>query len=461
MRRVLGVLLLAGAFTAGYFFRGAGTAKPERTVLYWVDPMHPSYKSDRPGIAPDCGMALEPVYANGAAPAEPKVLYYYDPEQPAYRSGNPGFNPETGNELAPHQEGAPPPGALRVPRRKQQLIGVTYGTVEMTSVARTIHAVGRVTADETRIHHVHAKIEGWIEDVAVGFVGQQVRKGELLFRLYSPHLLAAQQEYLLALRARDELASARREETRRHAAALVEAARRKLELWDLTADQIAELEVTRQARRALAFYSPAHGHVTQRNAFPQHWVKPETELYTIVDYSRVWVIADIYEPEISAIGVGTAAVISLPSLPGRSFPARVSYIQPELDGATRTLKVRLELANPRLTLKPEMYVEVDLRVTGAPRLTAPAEAVLDAGHTRKVFVDQGEGYFEPRTVEVGERVGGRVVILHGLRLGERVVTSGNFLLDAESKLKSAAGAMSAAEAPAGGGGSPPHHHHHD
>jgi RND family efflux transporter MFP subunit len=348
-----------------------------------------------------------------------------------------------------------------VSRRKQQLIGVTYGTVEMTPVARTIHAVGRVAADETRIHHVHAKIEGWIEDVAVGFVGQQVRQGQLLFRLYSPDLLAAQQEYLLALRARDELAGARREETRRHAEALVEAARRKLELWDLTAEQVAELEQTRQARRTLAFYSPAQGYVTQRNAFSNHFVKPDTELYTIVDYSRVWVIADVYESESSAIGVGMAATVRLPYAPGVSLPARVSYLQPELDGATRTLKVRLELANPRLTLKPEMYVEVDLRVTGPPRLTAPAEAVLDAGHTRTVFVDRGEGYFEPRAVEVGERAGGRVVILSGLRAGERVVTSGNFLLDAESKLKSAAGAMTAGEAPPGAGSASSHHHHHD
>jgi Cu(I)/Ag(I) efflux system membrane fusion protein len=461
MKGVLALLLLAGAFTAGYFFRGAGAAKPERKVLYWVDPMHPSYRSDRPGMAPDCGMPLEPVYANGAAPAERRVLYYYDPEQPGYRSENPGFNPETGNELAAHHEGDPPPGALSVPRRKQQLIGVTYGTVEITPVARTIRAVGRVAADETRIHHVHAKIEGWIEDVAVGFVGQQVRKGELLFRLYSPDLLAAQQEYLLALRARDELARARREDTRRHAAALVEAARRKLALWDLTPEQIAELERTRQARRTLDFYSPAQGHVTQRNVFPHHQVKPETELYTIVDYSRVWVLADVYEADIPAVGVGMAATVHLPYAPGGSFPSRVSYVQPELDGATRTLKIRLELANPRLTLKPEMYVEVDLRVTGAPRLTAPAEAVLDAGHTHTVFVDRGEGYFEPRTVEVGERVGGRIVILHGLRPGERVVTSGNFLLDAESKLKSAAGAMSPAEASASGAGSPPHRHDHD
>ncbi|MBK9168102.1 MAG: efflux RND transporter periplasmic adaptor subunit [Bryobacterales bacterium] len=302
MKRAMTALLLMGtAFAAGYFLRGGGEAKQDRKVLYWVDPMHPSYKSDRPGIAPDCGMALEPVYADGAAPEERKAHYYFDPEQPDYRSENPGLNPETGNELVAHYEGDPPPGTFSVPRQKQQLIGVTYGVAEMTPVSHTIRAVGRVVADETRVHHVHTKIEGWIEEVGVDFVGQQVEHGQLLFRLYSPDLLAAQQEYLLALRAREELASAKREETRKHAAALVDAARRRLELWDITGDQIAELESTREARRTLAFYSPAHGHVTQRNAFPHQQVKPEMELYTIVDYSRIWVMADVYEAEAPAI----------------------------------------------------------------------------------------------------------------------------------------------------------------
>ncbi len=377
----------------------------ERKILYWVDPMHPAYKSDKPGTAPDCGMDLVPVY-------------------------------EDGGEAA-----SLPPGVVKISAEKQQLIGVTYGTVTHRQISKTLRAVGRVAYDETKVAHVHSRTEGWIEDVFVDFTGKEVKKGQPLVSLYSPDLLQTQQEFLLAIKGRRELSESPFEGAAAGAEALYDSARRRLELWDISEDQIKEVERTGRPIKALTLPSPASGIVLTRNAYPKQRVMPDTELYSIVDLSSVWIVADIYEYEVPDVAPGQTATVTLPYMPGRTFKGRVTYVYPQLDNTTRTLKVRVEVANHNLALKPDMYANVELSISHGKKLVVPQEAVMDSGSEQVVFVALEGGYFEPRRVQLGQKVDNNYVVLGGLNAGERIVTSGNFLIDSESKLKAASGAM--------------------
>jgi RND family efflux transporter MFP subunit len=408
MRKLIGFLIVLAAVAASFWmgrrYPARPAAKAERTVLYWYDPMHPSYRSDKPGVAPDCGMDLVPMYADGAS--------------------------SIGHDPVPSHE-APAPGAVRVPTEKQQWIGVRLATAERLPGVETIRANGKVSIDETRVARVQARYDGWIESVMVNFTGDRVARGQPLLTVYSPELVATQEEHLLALKARGIL---------RHAdtGSLVEASRRRLEHWNLTAAQIAEVERTGKPIRVVTLYSPAAGYVTARNAFPNQRITPETELYTIVDLDRVWIVADVFEADAPRVALGQAARITLPYAGGRTLAARVGYILPQIDPQTRTLKVRLEADNPATLLKPEMFVDVEFRVPVGTALSVPAEAVLDTGLTKTIYVDKGEGLFEPRKVQTGRRYGDRIEILAGLRPGERVAASGVFLLDSESQMRAPA-----------------------
>jgi RND family efflux transporter MFP subunit len=454
--RIIGLLVvIAFAFAGGYIYKAVkgGTAgkagKDERKVLYWVDPMHPAYKSDKPGIAPDCGAKLEPVYADdgAASPApagERKVLYYRDPKTPNYKAQQPGINPETGNELeAVYADdiSTMEVGTVRISPEKQQLIGVKYEQVEVGGGSRTIRAVGKVAIDETRIGHVHTKVEGWIDEVFVDFTGKLVEKGQPLLTIYSPDMLASQRELLLAAKARTIMRDSALPSGFDQSESLLQATRRRLELWDLSEAQINQVLKTGEPIKNITLYSPMTGYITDRKAFPQVKVMPDTDLYTIVDLSHVWIMADVFEYEAPNIHVGETARVTFQALPGKSFNARIDYLQPEVDPMTRTLKVRLNMDNPGVMLKPDMYADVEFRVNIPSRLTVPADAVLNAGERKTVFVDRGNGYFEPRQVITGERDGDRIQILSGLSVGERIVTSGNFLIDSESQMKAAASGM--------------------
>jgi RND family efflux transporter MFP subunit len=442
------VVLAAAAFGGGYIYRTVNGAprstSGERKILYYIDPMHPAYKSDKPGIAPDCGMALEPVYADEPASQIPgatrKILHYQDPKDPKYTADKPGLNPETGNTLEPVYAAAPvmPAGTIRVPTERQQLIGVKFATADWTNSTQSIRTVGTVTYDETRVAHVHPRIEGWVERVFVDFTGDFVKKGQPLLTIYSPELLASQQELLLARRARDLMASNPMASAAESGSALFDAARRRLELWDLSADQIDKVLETGVPIRSITLPSPATGFVLQRQVFPNQKVTPDSELYTIADLSRVWIMAEVFETDIPLMRQGAPARVTFTS-GAAPLDARVAYVQPLVDPMTRTLKVRLEAANPGTRLKPDMFVNVELGVSPARRLTVPVGAVLDTGNRQTVFVDLGDGYLEPRPVTVGENINGRIVITSGLAGGERVVASGTFLIDSESQLKSAVG----------------------
>lgn len=408
MRKLIGFLCIAAAVAAAFWlgrrYPPQPASKAERTVLYWYDPMHPAYRSDKPGIAPDCGMDLVPMYSDAA--------------------------PSAGHDPAPAHE-APAPGAVRVSTEKQQLIGVRLATAERLPGVESIRANGKVALDETRVARVQARYDGWIESVMVNFTGDRVARGQPLLSVYSPELVATQEEHLLALKARGILRDS-------DTGSLVDASRRRLEHWNLTPAQIAEVERTGKPTRVVTLYSPAAGYVTARNAFPNQRITPETELYTIVDLDRVWIMADVFEADTPRVALGQAARITLPYAGGRTLAARVSYILPQIDPQTRTLKVRLEADNPATLLKPEMFVDVEFRVPVGTALSVPAEAVLDTGLTKTIYVDRGEGLFEPRKVQTGRRYGDRIEILAGLHPGERVAASGVFLLDSESQMKAPA-----------------------
>lgn len=334
-----------------------------------------------------------------------------------------------------------PDTAFKISPEKQQLIGVQYGTVEYQTISKSLRAVGKVAYDETKISRINPKIEGWIENVYVDFTGKLVQKGQPMLSIYSPDLVSTQEEYLLAIKGRRQLGESPFPEAVNFSESLVKSARRRLELWDINEQQIRELEKRGTPTRTMTLYAPTSGFVTTRNAFPRQRVMPETELYAIADLSTVWVLADIYEFEAADIKLGQPATVTISSYPGREFKGKITYIFPQVDNATRTLKVRVELANKNFALKPDMYGDVTLNINYGNRLAVPQEAVMDSGAEQLVYVSLGDGYFEPRKVQLGAKVDNKYVVIAGLKAGERVVTSGNFLIDSESKLKSASGGM--------------------
>jgi membrane fusion protein, copper/silver efflux system len=459
-RAIGALLLIAAAFAGGYVYKAVresagGGAKSGRKVLYWVDPMHPSYKSDKPGIAPDCGMKLEPVYedsgAKMAVAREP--MYYRDPKQPSYRAKQPGFNPETGNELEPvyAEDSKMMPGAVQLSSERQQLIGVRTAQAEMGGGTKTFRTVGRVVIDEPRVGRVRSRVEGWVDSVFVDFVGQRVQRNAALMTLYSPEVLAAEREMLLVARSSESMKDSALPEAFDPAGALLQAAKRRLELWGLTQGQINQILKSGEPIKTITLYSPVAGYITDLKATPGTRVTPEIDLFTVVDTSQVQVQADVFAYDVGDIRVGDRAKVSLLALPGKVFTASIGYLQPQSDATSPTYKVRLDMGNPGLALKPDMYAEVEFTVEQPPRLSVPTEAVLDTGKRKLVYLDRGNGIFEPREVETGARDSGRVEITGGLKAGDRVVTSGAFLLDSESQLR--APAMAGAKKVATGLGS--------
>lgn len=320
---------------------------------------------------------------------------------------------------------------------RQQLIGVQFTEVDYRAMEKVIRTVGRVDLDETRIAHVNTKIEGWIDRVFVNYTEQRVERGDPLFTIYSPELVATQREYLLALKARHRLGDHALPQAAAGAISLLEATRERLRLWDITDEQIAELERTGRVKRTLTIYSPVSGYVVEKNAFPHMRVTPDMRLYTIADYGRVWVHADIYEDEIAFVKLGQRAEMTVASYPGEVFEGVVTYIWPHLEEETRTLKIRMEFANPDLKLKPEMYADVKLRIPLGRKLAVPKSAVLRTSERDIVFVDRGRGHMEIRAVRLGHEVDEYYEVRDGLKPGERVVTAANFLISAESQVQGA------------------------
>ncbi|APG27189.1 efflux transporter periplasmic adaptor subunit [Syntrophotalea acetylenivorans] len=414
--------------------------------------MHPMVITDEPGDCPICAMALTPVKSGTIGQAEAaelpqgkeskgerKIKYWAAPMDPTYIRDEPGKSP-MGMDLVPVYEDEAPSGAtIAIDPVTAQNMGVRTASVERRDLHRLIRTVGTVDYDEPNVTSINAKVDGWIEKLHVAETGQIVKKGQPLLEIYSPKLVAAQQEYLLALRNRSALKDSSFAEIAAGGARLAEAARQRLRYWDISSWQIRQLEKTGKVRKTLTLYAPYKGVVTMKMAMPGQHIKAGQELFQIGDISKVWIYADIYEYELPWIKVGQQAEVLLPYVGDKSLTAEISTIYPYVEPKTRTVKARLEFDNPGLELKPDMYVNVRIQAQKVQdALAVPGEAVLNSGEKQTVFVALGGGKFEPREVKTGvQDQDGYIEITQGLLDSEKVVTSAQFLFDSESKLREA------------------------
>ncbi len=337
---------------------------------------------------------------------------------------------------------APPGGnMLVVDAKRLQSIGVKFEVAKRKEVTKTIRTVGQVAADERLVADVNIKIEGWIDRLLVNTTGEQVKKGQILFTLYSPELVATQQEYLLALQAVQRLGDSQFKDVAEGARSTLDVARRRLQLWDIEDYHIRELERTGAVLKTLPIHAPLSGTVTEKKAVTGMHVEPGDSLYTITDLTRVWVMADIYEYELPLIEKGLPVRVSLAYAPQQALSGTIGFIYPTIDEQTRTARIRVELDNRAELLKPGMYTNVELNIPLGNRLVVPKDAVLESGERRIVFIHHMDGRLEWRPATVGVRGGDWVEILEGLAEGEHIVTTANFLLDSESQLKAAVGGM--------------------
>jgi len=331
--------------------------------------------------------------------------------------------------------------AVFISPERQQISGIRFGQVRVQNMEKVIQTVGKLDFDEKKIATVSPKIGGWIEELYVDYTGKMVRKGQPLLSIYSPDLVSAQEEFLLALKIKKIYTAKPSAELSTQGEALLESARKRLLLWDITPKQIENLEKAGEIKKNLVLYSPVDGFVMEKMVFKGMGIIPGTSLYKIGDLSFVWVIADIYEYELPFVQIGQKALITLAYFPGESFEGTATYIYPAVDPKTRTAKVRFDLPNPEFKLKPEMWANVELKIPLGRKLVVPEDAVMDTGEMQMAFVDRGQGYFESRHIQVGSKVKGYYEVLSGLREGEKVVTSANFLIDSESRLSGAMGGM--------------------
>jgi Cu(I)/Ag(I) efflux system membrane fusion protein len=329
---------------------------------------------------------------------------------------------------------------VEISSQQRQLIGVKTVKVSLKPIQKVIRTVGRIEADERKQTTINTKIEGWIEKLHVDYTGRYVKKGEPLVEIYSPELLATQQEFLGVLKWAAQPGDKKEDDTlglmlAKDAAASLDAARQRLRLWDISDAQIKQIEQTGKPVRTLTLHSPVSGFVTQKMAVQGMKVMPGEKLFDIADLSTLWIIADIYEYELPFVKVGQPARITLSYFPGKELSSKIDYIYPTISADTRTAKIRLTLPNPGGQLKPQMFTNVEIRISLGKKLVIPESAVIDTGTSQVVYVDKGEGAFEPREVELGLRADGAVEVLRGIKAGEKVVSSANFLIDSEAQLK--------------------------
>ncbi len=393
-------------------------------------------RTDRRDVAPPAGSAEDSPCRGGADP-----LYWRAPMDPSYVRAEPGKSP-MGMDLVPVCPGeasALGGDAIRIDPALVQSMGVREQPVARRDLSRQVRAVGRVAYDERRVDHVHTKVQGWIERLFVEYEGERVRRGQPLLEIYSPELVSTQEELLLAARYRDSTRESRFEDISRGGEDLFHATLRRLELWDISKRDIERLLETGEVRKNLTLDAPTEGVVTHLMVRKGMEVGPNDNLYTIADLTRVWLYADVYEYELPWVHEGQNAVIDLSYLPGRRFEGTVTYVYPFLDPKTRTARVRIELDNPDRILKPDMFANVTIATeTRREVLAVPEEAIIRSGRRSLAIVDLGDGRFSPREVVLGiDSSDGWVEVREGLAPGDRVVTSGQFLIDSESKLQEA------------------------
>lgn len=401
----------------------AAAAKP----MYHC-PMHPEYVSDKQGDCPICGMRLVPIPGrrdSGSAPAASRGV----PASVAETSSTPG-------QARPAGDSVPPVMDLGADRAR--LAGVRSVDATLGRISRTIRAVGTVAVDETRVRQVTTKVAGFVEKLFVNATGQMVHAGEPLFELYSPELLASQEEYVRARQSAAEFSKSGLPEVRRGGADLALAARRRLELFDVPPGFLQRLDESGTVQRTVTFDAPFTGFVTGKNVVAGQRIEPGMDLMTVTDMSQVWVIAQLFEAEAKVAQPGRAVRVTLPYDSNVTLSGRIMFVYPTLDTDTRAVKVRLEFPNPRGVLKPGMFVTVELGVDSAAGIVVPDSAVIDSGTRQLVFIEVSPGRFTAREVSVALRADGQAVIRTGVAAGERVAVSANFLLDSETRLRNAA-----------------------
>lgn len=347
--------------------------------------------------------------------------------------------PAAGTSEAPPAE--TPVAPIQLSPQRMQSIGVTIGTVESKPVNDEIRFYGNVQANERRLAYVQTRFAGWIRQVYADATGDFVRKGQPLLTIYSPDLVTSEREYLLAKKNAAALQQSSVSGVADGAASLIDASKARLQQWEIPESELKKLDDTGDVITNLTFNSPVSGYIMEKNALPNMYVQPETKLYTVADLSEVWVYAQIFQNDAGKIKPGDPAQVTLDAYPGKVFTGRVDYLLPQLDMATRTLPVRLVFPNPGLKLRPGMYVNVSVKLPMGKQVVVPDAAVFHSGTKNLVFVYSGDGNIEPREILVGTRVGDQIVISKGLKAGEQIVTSANFLIDSEAQLQAAAGAF--------------------
>ena len=409
---LIGLLMIVSYALGRRHTEPASESARSRRILYWVDPMHPNYKSDRPGTAPDCGMPLEPVYADSAnLPAATAPL---------------------------------PPGAVVIDPANQRLVGIRVATPEKTSGSHTVHFQGRVVPEDARTYLVNSGMDGFIRETFNDSVGVLVKKDQKLATSYVGETLSVASGYLAATAGVPGAVAKDGSRTVPYPGAVskqgvssIQGYTDRLRNLGLSDAQIRQMAESHTLPETVDVVSPVDGFILTRNISPGQHFDRGTEFYRIADLSQVWIVADVFGSDAHNIRTSAVAEVTLPDQRG-AFSARVANVLPQVDPQTRVLKLRLEANNPGYSLRPDMYVDVELPVGGAAGLTVPQDAVIDSGHEQQVFVERSPGVFEPRVVQIGWRSGDRVEIVHGLAEGERVVVEGTFLVDSESRLKSPA-----------------------
>ena len=408
----IGMLMIVSYAVGRHHSEPASESARSRRILYWVDPMHPNYKSDRPGKAPDCGMALEPVYADSASSPDATVPV--------------------------------PPGAVAIDAASQRLVGIRVATPEKTSGTHTVHLQGRVVPEDTRTYLVNSGMDGFVRETYQDSVGALVKKDQKLASSYVGETLSVASGYLAATAAVPGAAGKDGSRTvpfpgagSKQGVSSIQGYSDRLRNLGLSEAQIKQMAESHTLPETVDIVSPVDGFILARNITPGQHFDRSTEFYRIADLSQVWIVADVFGSD--AQDIHTSAIARVTMLDQRgTFSARVANLLPQVDPETRVLKLRLEANNPGYALRPGMFVEVELPLEGPAGLTVPQDAVIDSGQQQRVFVEVSAGVFEPRAVQIGWRSGDRVEIVHGLAEGERVVVEGTFLVDSESRLKSPA-----------------------
>ncbi|MEW6060892.1 MAG: efflux RND transporter periplasmic adaptor subunit [Bacteroidota bacterium] len=445
MKRILITAVLSVVLGLGVgwlvFYPSSTSETPQRKIKFYRDPMNPQITSATPKKSSD-GMDFVPVYEEATGGTK-KIAYYKDPMHPWFTSPTPGTSPDCGMDMVPVYEGESDTKGIKIDPVVVQNIGVKIEPVVRKKLNKVIRTTGKVDFDETKVYSVNTKIMGWVEKLFVDYTGKVVRKGDPLMELYSPELVSTQEEYLQAIRYKNQLTENSTDVARKGADQLIESAKRRLLYWDISEREINDLETRGIPRKTLTIFSPADGIVMEKMIFKGKNVMPGMDLYKIADLSTVWVQADIYQYELPWVNVGDKADIELSYLQGKTFSGRITYIYPMLNMETKTIKVRIEVHNTaRIEFKPEMYANV--KITSPISVNAvvvPEQAVIHSGERNIAVISLGGGYFDPREIKLGVSSEGEVQVLDGIHEGENIVVSSQFLIDSESNLKAAINQM--------------------